>query len=61
MPTKIKKGDLLISDKNGYACKANFYHKIFKSYNIIGKALEDNKLPFSPISVSTLIKLIFDH
>jgi len=38
---RIKKGDLLISDKNGCATRANIFDKLFKSSAIIGKALEN--------------------
>jgi len=38
---RIKKGDLLISDKNGCATRADIFDKLFKSSAIIGKALED--------------------
>jgi len=40
--SKIKSGDELVSDIDGFAAKANIVDKLFKRSSIIGKALENN-------------------
>ena len=40
--SEIKKGDFLVSDKNGYAKKATIFDKIFRPEAIFGKALENH-------------------
>ena len=40
--SKIKRGDELMSDKNGFACKADIFTRIFKRDAIIGKAMESS-------------------
>jgi hypothetical protein len=43
--SKVKKGDFLVSDKNGFAKRATIFNKIFKPEAIIGKALESHFPP----------------
>ena len=38
----INVGDELVSDKDGFACKARWYDKLFNRSTIIGKALKRN-------------------
>lgn len=40
---KVKKGDELVSYKDGKAIKANLFERVFKRSTIIGKALENGK------------------
>jgi hypothetical protein len=39
---KLGIGDLLVTDKNGFGVKANFFERIFKSDRILGKVLENH-------------------
>lgn len=40
--SKVKRGDELVSYKDGIAIKANWFERVFKRSTIIGKALQDN-------------------